>query len=485
MADNNDITWGASKNELNTTNSDINQYIIATNNSSDSYGYENENDYMTLNSDTLSTNFKITHNSAIDSSVCFCSDLIPYSYDVKVSLIGSSDYNENDTPYYEQIIWNSYNTNIQNDSTHYTKNPDSLYKWAYHSLTPFETSKGKIYYKGKSTDTGGSNRKYLQFAFKNSDNLLKYTRGIDINGDPAYPSIFISSSSTEASKRNLLLSNVDISKFKKYIDLLNDGNTYTLKPMYFKTSSNYCNMEEEFTTYYEGILSNFKKDTSDYIACINKSSNYKNLEAITNTTYYLTQSNIYIKDLLDYTPVYTQAAFTLTETSIMSEDFKVINMQNNKGSIKLNNITSDLKGDGTDSGTLIPNWYCPIVVVLFFKTTVTLTEQSSPIDTQYRCVTIPIPKDELDEAITINFTDDKCIYSLLNKQDTVDDADVKKDLNNCLFFKDFPYVYLNELELKDYDNKCLNLVIKLKNIMSSVSTFKSTLKGAYVYCFRG
>ena len=481
MADN-DITWGTSQNQLNTTNSDIKDYIGATNNSSDSYGYENENDYMTLNSDTLSTNFKITHNSAIYSSVCFCSDLIPYSYDVKVSLIGSSDYNQNDTPYYQQIIWNSYNTDIQNDSTHYTKNPDSLYKWAYHQLTPFETGKGKIYYKGKSTDTGGSNRKYLQFAFKNSDNVLNYIRGIDINGGLAYPSIFIWSSSTEASQRNLLLSNVDISKFKKYINLLNDGNTYTLKPMYFKTSTNYYNSEEEFTTYYDGILSNFKKDTSDYKACINKSSNYKNLEAITNTTYYLTQSNIYIKDLLDYTPVYTQAAFTLTQKSITSEYLTFITMQNTKGAIKLNDITSGLKGDGGESDTLIPNWYCPIVVVLYFETSVTLTGQSSPIDTQYRCVTIPIPKDKLGQ--TIIFTDDDCIYSLLDKKDSIDDADMKSDINNCLFYKDFPYVYLDQLELKDY-NTCLNLVIKLKNIMSSVSTFKSTVKGAYVYCFRG
>lgn len=482
MADNN-ITWGTSKNELNTNDNDIKEYIDAINNSNDSYGYITENDYMTLNSDTLSTNFKITCNSPIDSNIRFCSDSIPYSYDVKVSLIGSSDYNENDTPYYQQIIWNSYNTDDQDDSTHYTKNPDSLYKWAYKELTPFEINgKGSIYYKGKSTDTGGTNRKYLQFAFRNSDNLLNYTRGIDIYGDPAYPSVFISSSSTEATTRNLLVSNVDISNFKQYINLLSDENTYTLKPMYFKKSTNYSNLDGEFDTYYDGILSNFKTDTStDYIACLNKSSSYKNLEAITNTTYYLTQSNIYIKKILEYTPVYTQAAFMSGEKTFDSEDLNFINIENKKGSITLNDITSGLKGDGNSSTTICSNMYCPIVLVLFFETSVTITKQPE-MNPQYKCVTIPIPKDKLGEEI--NFTSDDCIYSLLGTKDTTDDVEITSDLNNCLFYEEVSYVYLHTLELKDY-NKQLKLVIRLKNIMSSVSDFKSKLKGAYVYCFRG
>ena len=480
---NNNITWGSDKKILNTQLNNISEYIDANDNSDDSYGYINENDYMTLNSDTLSlsTNFKITCNSAIDSSICFCSDLIPYSYDVKVSLIGSSDYNANDTPYYTQIIWNSYNTEEQSDSTHYTKNPDSLYKWASKELTPFQTDKHPIYYKGKSTDTGGSNRKYLQFAFKNSDKLLNYTRGIDINGDAAYPSVFISSSSTEESKRNLLLSNVDVSKFKKYENLLNDGNTYTLKPMYFKSSGNYYNIEEEFTTYYPDILTNFKTDTSDYKACLNKSSGYKNLEATTNTTYYLTQSNIYIKDLVEYISVYTQAAFTSDKREITGETFNFIIMKNNKGNITLSDITSGLQGDGNKENlnNKACNLYCPIVLVLYFETTVTLTGQS-PMDPQHRCFTIPIPKDKLGE--NINFTSDDCIYSLYGTQDSVDDT--KVDLNQCLFYKDFPYVYLNQLNLYTSQNN-LEVKIQLKNIMSSISTFSATLKRAYVYCFRG
>lgn len=474
---NNNITWGSDKKILNTQLNNISEYIDANDNSDDSYGYITENDYMTLNSDTLSlsTNFKITCNSAIYSDVRFCSDLIPYSYDVKVSLIGSSDYNQADTPYYTQIIWNSYNTDKQSDSTHYTKNPDSLYKWASKELTPFKTFKGDIYYKGKSTDTSGSNRKYLQFAFKNSDNLLNYTRGIDINGDTAYPSVFISSSSTEASTMNLLLSNVDVSKFKNYTNLLNDGNTYTLKPMYFKTSSNYINALEEFTTYYDDILSNFKTDTSDYKACLNKSSGYKNLEATTNTTYYLTQSN-----LLNYSPVYTKAAFTSDKIEINSEGFSWIQMKNNKGKITLSDITSGLKGYGNKSETLITNWYCPIVLVLYFETTVTLAQQSSPMDPQYRCFTIPIPKDKLGENIV--FSSDDCIYSLYGTKDSVDDSTL--DLNQCLFYKGFPYIYLNQLHLYTSQNN-LELMIQLKNLMSDISTFSATLKGAYVYCFRG
>ena len=439
MADNN-ITWGSDNKILNTTNTDITDYIKAENNSGDSYGLIDDNDYLALGN-TNKRNFHITNriktNDGGDENTITLTLQNTYSFNVIVSSVKYEIYDENKTICDSKLIFNNKN-NADYTTDFY------LYKWPYKYKTPFSIKKGDIYFKALSSDNTA--REYIQFSIQNSDSIYSKTdynyRGYTYQNEKCNPSTFIYINNSKSipwqwwfssisRTENLIISNIKWDNLKKI--------STNYKHIKFKSNSGYFNDYFPAVIYDEdNEIENFANLTSTSISRLNNFDHCKNL-IYTTSDQYIIQSSNYLNygNPSNYLGIYSLACKTRSSNAITLKEKNVIIQANYEEFYNYNNasdwdLQTYLSGILSKGEVSVKNdteyydynknavlQFAPVKLVLNFTTT------TAALGDQDKTIILYLTKDNIKQQTNyttenwIDLTGNNSIYDISNDNNSL------------------------------------------------------------------